>query len=76
MKTRIITLYLLFIHLLFAGCSKEEAIDNVDPDVPDVEISEEEMEIAIQNLERVDQKMQPLFQASENLDDLAQQLFF
>lgn len=74
MKTRIITLYLLFIHLLFAGCSKEEAIDNVDPDVPDVEISEEEMEIAIQNLERVDQKMQPLFQASENLDDLAQHL--
>ena len=74
MKTRIITVCLLFLQLLFAGCSKEEAIDNVDPDVPDVEISEEEMEIAIQNLERVDQKMQPLFQASESLDDLAQHL--
>lgn len=60
--------------LFFIGCSKDEAIDNVDPDVPDVEISEEEMEIAIQNLERVDQKMQPLFQASESLDDLAQHL--
>lgn len=74
MKTRIITVCLLFMHLLFAGCSKEEAIDNVDPDVPEVEIPEEEMEIAIQNLERVDQKMQPLFQASESLDDLAQHL--
>ena len=74
MKTRIITVCLLFLQLLFAGCSKEEAIDNVDPDVPDVEISEEEMKIAIQNLERVDQKMQPLFQASESLDDLAQHL--
>lgn len=60
--------------LFFIGCSKEEAIDNVDPDVPEVEIPEEEMEIAIQNLERVDQKMQPLFQASESLDDLAQHL--
>lgn len=60
--------------LFFIGCSKDEAIDNVDPDVPDVEISEEEMKIAIQNLERVDQKMQPLFQASESLDDLAQHL--
>ena len=38
MKTRIITVCLLFMHLLFAGCSKEEAIDNVDPDVPEVEI--------------------------------------
>lgn len=74
MKTRIITVCFLFLQLLFAGCSKEEAIDNVDPDVPEVEISEEEMEIAIQNLERVDQKMQPLFQASESLDDLAQHL--
>lgn len=74
MKTQIITVCILFIHLLFAGCSKEETIDNVDPDVPDVEISEEEMKIAIQNLERVDQKMQPLFQASESLDDLAQHL--
>ena len=74
MKTRIITVCFLFLQLLFAGCSKEEAIDNVDPDVPEVEIPEEEMEIAIQNLERVDQKMQPLFQASESLDDLAQHL--
>lgn len=74
MKTRIITVCFLFLHLLFAGCSKEEAIDNVDPDVPEVEISEEEMEIAIQNLEWVDQKMQPLFQACESLDDLAQHL--
>lgn len=74
MKTRIITVCFLFLQLLFAGCSKEEAIDNVDPDVPEVEIPEEDMEIAIQNLERVDQKMQPLFQASESLDDLAQHL--
>ena len=54
MKTRIITVCFLFLQLLFAGCSKEEAIDNVDPDVPEVEIPEEDMEIAIQNLERVD----------------------
>lgn len=61
-------------HLLFAGCSKEEAIDNVDPDVPEVEIPEEEMEIAIQNLERVEEAMSPLFLASENAEELAQHL--
>lgn len=74
MKTRIITVCFLFLHLLFAGCSKEEAIDNVDPDVPEVEISEEEMEIAIQNLERVEEAMSPLFLASENAEELAQHL--
>ena len=74
MKTRIITVCFLFLHLLFAGCSKEEAIDNVDPDVPEVEISEEEMEIAIQNLERVQEAMSPLFLASENAEELAQHL--
>lgn len=74
MKTRIITVCLLFMHLLFAGCSKEEAIDNVDPDVPEVEIPEEEMEIAIQNLERVQEAMSPLFLASENAEELAQHL--
>lgn len=74
MKTRIITVCFLFLQLLFAGCSKEEAIDNVDPDVPEVEISEEEMEIAIQNLERVEEAMSPLFLASENAEELAQHL--
>lgn len=74
MKTRIITVCFLFLHLLFAGCSKEEAIDNVDPDVPEVEIPEEEMEIAIQNLERVEEAMSPLFLASENAEELAQHL--
>lgn len=74
MKTRIITVCLLFMHLLFAGCSKEEAIDNVDPDVPEVEIPEENMEIAIQNLERVQEAMSPLFLASENAEELAQHL--
>ena len=66
MKTRIITLYLLFIHLLFAGCSKEEAIDNVDPDVPDVEISEEEMEILAQRVEHVDETLATLIQSCED----------
>lgn len=71
MKTRIITVCFLFLQLLFAGCSKEEAIDNVDPDVPEVEIPEEDMEIAIQNLERVEEAMSPLFLASENAEELA-----
>lgn len=57
--------------LFFIGCSKEEAIDNVDPDVPEVEVPEEDMEIAIQNLERVQEAMSPLFLASENAEDLA-----
>lgn len=74
MKTRIITVCFLFLQLLFAGCSKEEVIDNVDPDVPEVEIPEEEMEIAIQNLERVEEAMSPLFLASENAEELAQHL--
>lgn len=74
MKTRIITLYLLFIHLLFAGCSKEEAIDNVDPDVPDVEISEEEMEIVLDNMENVKETISPIFLASETAADLSLQL--
>ena len=60
--------------LFFIGCSKEEAIDNVDPDVPEVEIPEENMEIAIQNLERVQEAMSPLFLASENAEELAQHL--
>lgn len=57
--------------LFFIGCSKDEAIDNVDPDVPEVEIPEEDMEIAIQNLERVEEAMSPLFLASENIEELA-----
>ncbi len=57
--------------LFFIGCSKEEAIDNVDPDVPEVEVPEEDMEIAIQNLERVQEAMSPLFLASENAEELA-----
>lgn len=57
--------------LFFIGCSKEEAIDNIDPDVPEVEVPEEDMEIAIQNLERVQEAMSPLFLASENAEELA-----
>lgn len=74
MKTRIITVCLLFMHLLFAGCSKEEAIDNVDPDVPGVEIPEEEMEIAIQNLERVEEAMSPLFLEADDANALGLRL--
>ena len=66
MKTRIITVCLLFMHLLFAGCSKEEAIDNVDPDVPEVEISEEEMEILAQRVEHVDETLATLIQSCED----------
>lgn len=69
MKTRIITVCLLFIHLLFAGCSKEEAIDNVDPDVPEVEISEEEMEMLAQRVEHVDETLATLIQSCENALD-------
>ena len=74
MKTRIITVCFLFLQLLFAGCSKEEAIDNVDPDVPEVEISEEEMEIAIQNLERVEEAMSPLFLEADDANALGLRL--
>ena len=66
MKTRIITVCFLFLHLLFAGCSKEEAIDNVDPDVPEVEISEEEMEILAQRVEHVDETLATLIQSCED----------
>ena len=69
MKTRIITVCILFIHLLFAGCSKEEAIDNVDPDIPDVEISEEEMEMLAQRMEHVDETLAILIQSCENALD-------
>lgn len=74
MKTRIITVCLLFMHLLFAGCSKEEAIDNVDPDVPEVEIPEEEMEIVLDNMEDVKETISPIFMASETAADLSLQL--
>ena len=66
MKTRIITVCLLFLQLLFAGCSKEEAIDNVDPDVPDVEISEEEMEMLAQRVKHVDETLATLIQSCDN----------
>ena len=66
MKTRIITVCFLFLQLLFAGCSKEEAIDNVDPDVPEVEISEEEMEILAQRVEHVDETLATLIQSCED----------
>lgn len=66
MKTRIITVCFLFIHLLFAGCSKEETIDNVDPDVPDVEISEEEMEMLAQRVKHVDETLATLIQSCDN----------
>lgn len=74
MKTRIITVCFLFLQLLFAGCSKEEAIDNVDPDVPEVEIPEEDMEIAIQNLERVEEAMSPLFLEADDANALGLRL--
>ena len=66
MKTRIITVCFLFLQLLFAGCSKEEAIDNVDPEVPEVEISEEEMEILAQRVEHVDETLATLIQSCED----------
>lgn len=69
MKTRIITVCLLFMHLLFAGCSKEEAIDNVDPDVPEVEIPEEEMEILAQRVEHVDETLATLIQSCDDALD-------
>lgn len=69
MKTRIITVCFLFLHLLFAGCSKEEAIDNVDPDVPEVEIPEEEMEILAQRVEHVDETLATLIQSCDDALD-------
>ena len=52
--------------LFFIGCSKEEAIDNVDPDVPDVEISEEEMEMLAQRVKHVDETLATLIQSCDN----------
>lgn len=72
MRKQIIKILFLCLTIGFAGCSKDELIVDInpDPDIPPVESTDEKMKAAVENLEKVETAMSPLFLACEDANEL------